>query len=518
MHQKLYFGSPIENHWNIIDILDENHRPTNLIAVRSEIKNRQASTCLEKLIHLRRKKIIGLSSYQEFPQKISNPHDQPIYNNQRFIEKYSNQIVLWCHCFRDPKHYLPNNMPRILYSESDQYRHCLHLNSQVGKIPKKYDFFVSMPQGEWNTYIRGFSIAQQWLNHMADVMGLKILVCGTNRRKDFSENIDVIDFQKWCDFIDCMNQCRYLFCSSIYDASPRIIVEAMSLNMPVLLNKNILGGWKYIQEDTGMFFEATDPIEETIQKFMQKEFNPLEFTKRNFNIIENSEMLANQVNKVLNYRIENFIDGIIYINLDHRTDRDIDIRRELKKMDIPNSLVHRVSAVFNDDCGHLGCAKSHVNALELAKEKGWKKFLILEDDFSFKVTKPQFLYTLDSFYEKNDDWGVFMLAACHLKIKDEEKSWFPKVTKATTTSGYLVESNFLDKLLLNFKEAVELLEKDVEEFLEQHPGEKKMTTPFAIDIHWHQLQKQGYFYTSDPMIGGQSKSYSSIMKKKINLE
>jgi hypothetical protein len=138
MYQKLYFGQALENHWNIIDILDENHRSTNLIAVRSEIRDRQTEACLQKLIHLRRKKIIGLSSYQEFPQKISNPHDGSIYNNQRFIEKYSDHIVLWCHCFRDPENYIPNNIPRILYSETDQYRHCLHLNaSELQAEPAK---------------------------------------------------------------------------------------------------------------------------------------------------------------------------------------------------------------------------------------------------------------------------------------------------------------------------------------------------------------------------------------------
>jgi glycosyltransferase involved in cell wall biosynthesis len=300
MYQRLYFGPPIENNWNIIEILDESLKSTNLIAVRADCRDEKAFDCLQKLIS-QGKKIIGLSSYQEFPGKISNIHDGYIYKNQRFITKFLNYIVLWCHCFKNPNPYIPLQIPKILYSETDQYRHVLHLNSLAHSVPKKYDFFVSMPEGEWNNYIRGFKICQKWVNYMAENMNLKILVCGTNRRKDFSPKIEVIDFQIWSNFINYMNQCKFLFCTSIYDASPRIIVEALSLDIPVLLNKNILGGWKYITETTGMFFDPKDCIEKTITEFINKKgYQPLLYTKTNLNVDKNSELLAKEINSKLN--------------------------------------------------------------------------------------------------------------------------------------------------------------------------------------------------------------------------
>jgi len=46
---------------------------------------------------------------------------------------------------------------------------------------------VSIQEGRWNSWIRGLDIAKQWLNYMAERMNLKILICGNNRRSDFSK-------------------------------------------------------------------------------------------------------------------------------------------------------------------------------------------------------------------------------------------------------------------------------------------------------------------------------------------
>ena len=507
MYTHLYFGGCIDNHWEIIEILDENNQPTNYIAVRSEIKNEAMERCLKKLL-ASGKKIIGLSSYQEFPKKISNPHE-PNYGVQ-FIKKYASQVVLWCHCFRQPEYYIPKSIPYFLYSESDQYAHTFSLNQKVGTKPKLYDFFASMPDGEWNSYIRGLSIAQKWLNYMAEHLNLKILVCGTGRRRYFSSKITVIDFEKWCDFTKVMNSCKYLYCSSIYDASPRIIVEALSLNMPVLLNKNILGGWKYINESTGMFFDPNASIENTIKSFLSQapQYSPMEYSKIHFNKQTNAALLAQKVNELSTP----IVDGIIYINLEDRTDRKSQILQELAKMKFSCTEIHRIKAVQDHQCGHLGCAKSHVAALQYAKEKGWNRVLILEDDFVFQVNRQKLDETLVNFYNNCQRWGVFMLTSYHLTTKPFYEN-IKQVTYGSTAAGYIVQKSFIDILLENFKEAIVLLERDVKQYVEKFPGKKKMTTPYAIDVTWNQLQKAGYFYISQPMMGKQSGSPSSIMKE-----
>jgi len=412
----------------------------------------------------------------------------------------------------------------------------------VGTVEKKYDFFVSIQDGAWNDHIRGIHIAKKWLAVMADQMGLKILVCGNNRRKDFpSPNIEVIDFQKWSDFVQCMNSARALFCTSIYDASPRIIVESLSLNMPVLLNKNILGGWKYIGEDTGHLFDPDlddSLIPQCVGSFLKAQqedrFHPLEYSRATFDDVHaNAKFLADHVRALTSLRYEDVVDGFIFINLEERKDRRKILENELRRMEVPMDMIFRLVATKEERCGHLGCAKSHLEALALAREKGWKRFIILEDDFRFSVTKQQFLYTLDRFYKFRAGQSqnqiqecVFMLAHYYL-IEDSFASQQPqlptlirRVVQGTTTAGYLVcdenptsDSSMIQKLLDVFNEAKESMTIELSQFLSKYPHAKMMETQNAIDQRWLPLQKKGYFYTSDPVIGKQDfSSPSSIMK------
>jgi len=524
-YQKLFFGNSIQKHWNLVEVVDEFGKPTEFIAVRGEIRSRLGEQCLLKQIRIYKKKLIGLCSYQEFPQQFCNPHDTSRYTPQRFIERFGNDVVLWCHCFRDPWNYFPMNVPALLYSETDQYPHSRYLHGLVGTVEKKYDFFVSIQDGAWNDHIRGIRVAEKWLGVMADQMGLKILVCGNHRRQNFpSPNIDVIDFQKWSDFVQCMNSARALFCSSIYDASPRIIVESLSLDMPVLLNKNILGGWKYIGEDTGRLFDPEmDPvqIQEFVGSFLAQKFSPLEYSRATFDDIHaNAEFLAHHIRTLTSLRYEDFVDGFLFINLEERMDRRQSMQNEFKRMGIPATMIHRIPAIREERCGHLGCAKSHVEALSVARQKGWKRFVILEDDFRFRVNQQQFLYTLSRFYQNTpcqEEGGVFLLAHYYLK---EESTPLPtlirQVIQATTTAGYLVcdgNAGKIQTLLDVFQGALVDMTEELRGFLEKYPHAKMMETQNAIDQRWLPLQReQGCFYTSDPVIGVQDfSSPSSIM-------
>ena len=95
------------------------------------------------------------------------------------------------------------------------------------------------------------------------------------------------------------------------------------------------------------------------------------------------------------------IDAVLVINLDHSTDRWQDFLTQTKSI-IPQELVYRVTAVpgekiigygqrpwfrggFRADtwARRGGCLLSHRKALELARDRGWKRVLILEDDVEF---------------------------------------------------------------------------------------------------------------------------------------
>jgi GR25 family glycosyltransferase involved in LPS biosynthesis len=97
-------------------------------------------------------------------------------------------------------------------------------------------------------------------------------------------------------------------------------------------------------------------------------------------------------------RFWELVDGVLVINLDHRTDRWEQAQRELAGW-VPPDKLHRLPAVLGRElpgylspqwfrtnsraatwAGRAGCLLSHRNALRLARERHWRWTLILEDD------------------------------------------------------------------------------------------------------------------------------------------
>ncbi|WP_288625916.1 glycosyltransferase family 2 protein [uncultured Citrobacter sp.] len=73
------------------------------------------------------------------------------------------------------------------------------------------------------------------------------------------------------------------------------------------------------------------------------------------------------------------IDQIIVINLDKRIDRLSQIQQELAQLNVPTDKITRLAACEETN-GLLGRRHSHLQALQMAQLKGWKNYLLLEDD------------------------------------------------------------------------------------------------------------------------------------------
>ena len=66
----------------------------------------------------------------------------------------------------------------------------------------------------------------------------------TIKRGDFSQN-DVAKF---------IRQSKFVVFLSTADASPRLMTEALVCGRPVIVNRHLYGGWKYLNEDNSMSF------------------------------------------------------------------------------------------------------------------------------------------------------------------------------------------------------------------------------------------------------------------------
>jgi glycosyl transferase family 25 len=89
------------------------------------------------------------------------------------------------------------------------------------------------------------------------------------------------------------------------------------------------------------------------------------------------------------------IDKIFYINLEKRKDRREEIEKELDTFGLN---YERFEAIETPGFGILGCGISHLSVLKLAKERKYKNILILEDDFTFIVSKEEFEKSLNLFF------------------------------------------------------------------------------------------------------------------------
>lgn len=198
----------------------------------------------------------------------------------------------------------------------------------------------------------------------------------------------------------------------------------------------------------------------------------------------------------------NQFDAVVYINLNHRRDRDKILLEELNQLGVLREKIHRIEAVHDYLNGHRGCAKSHIKALELAKERRWKNVLVLEDDVIFVKSKEEIEENNSIFFEKfKNDWDVFFLGASVLEYELTVYEGFKKIVSAQCAHAYVINAHYIDTLLTSFHEACVLMTE--EDFVYGFSSS-------ACDQHWKKLQRIDRWYMGR-LLGQQRKSYSDIL-------
>jgi|LakMenE18May11ns_1017448.scaffolds.fasta_scaffold9734649_2 GR25 family glycosyltransferase involved in LPS biosynthesis len=187
---------------------------------------------------------------------------------------------------------------------------------------------------------------------------------------------------------------------------------------------------------------------------------------------------------------DNFLDAVIYINLENRDDRKSLILKEIEKLDISNSKIHKISGVYTPKNGHKGCVQSHILALELAKLNKWQRVLILEDDAEL-VVEPSMAKEMINTCLNIPDWNIFMLGTFYKKIKgivDELGNGLnvERVAVSTTGTAYIVKYDYIDTLMNVFRTSNDHMSRDN---LSQKDAE-----PWALDQQWLKLQDADLWY------------------------
>ena len=206
------------------------------------------------------------------------------------------------------------------------------------------------------------------------------------------------------------------------------------------------------------------------------------------------------------------IDGIVYINLEKRDDRKRLILNELQKIETDMNRVNKVSGIYTPKNGHKGCVQSHIIALNIAKMNRWKYVMIFEDDMELSVSPDTFNDMVNSIldYMKRNEikWDVIMLAT-GFTTKDSlnDTDDFVKIKSATTSSGYIVNQVYYDKLIELFTYCNENMPRD------KWSGGKEWE-PYALDQQWRKLQEKDNWYGFTQDLIKQRNISSTIMDEK----
>ena len=233
------------------------------------------------------------------------------------------------------------------------------------------------------------------------------------------------------------------------------------------------------------------------------------------------------------------IEQIYIINLKHRTDRLEHILEELEKVEIDKNKIQIVEAIYEPELGALGCAKSHIIALEKFMSSNYKNCLILEDDFTF-IKEREYIDQKINYIMDNLNWDVILLAGYILKVKEDIKNNIAKVIDVQTTSGYIINKNFASSLLNNYNESVlelqnihnKVLENNFKYEVEIHKytyykcakfQKEILKIPklsisdfkddlhlYCLDMNWKKIQPNNNWYILYPPVGIQYSNYSDI--------
>lgn len=200
----------------------------------------------------------------------------------------------------------------------------------------------------------------------------------------------------------------------------------------------------------------------------------------------------------------NHFDGIVYINLDKRTDRKKEIEKELEKISIDPHKIFRISANDDELNGVRGCAYSHLQALELALQKRWKNILVLEDDCLFIEDQKKIDSYINSFFHHfNNDWDVFFLGTDIRHSQRTSHKDYVRVLFSVRAHSYAVNGHYIPKLRNHFISTYESMKEDLFFTNCLHK---------ALDRQWMDLQKIDHWLAGVKMIASQRASFIDIEK------
>jgi len=254
-------------------VVDSRQQETGWVVINGPIITHAEQ---EQFAELRRLnyRFMGMSSYLTFP----------LTDNADTLE-YETVCEAWCHCFREPDQFFKTDIPRALISYSDFTDfHRLSPQNVITNIrAERFDVVYAGATEDWKRVPKNWRLAGRCIPRMCAELGLRALVIGTPN-EDFAEapGVNFVSHLPWHDLLAHLVQSRFLFVPNVLDPSPKVLGEALCLDVPLVMHKEILGGWKYINAFTGVFFNGEEDVIAAVRACLNKSRNPRDWFRVNY--------------------------------------------------------------------------------------------------------------------------------------------------------------------------------------------------------------------------------------------
>lgn len=200
--------------------------------------------------------------------------------------------------------------------------------------------------------------------------------------------------------------------------------------------------------------------------------------------------------------ISDYFKNIYCVNLESRPDRWEQVQKEFNKFNITN--VNRFNAVDGSKIGNpnprllkgeVGILVTHINIIDMAKDKGFENILIMEDDVYFTDE----LFKLEEYMSAvPNDWDMLYFGANHVYGKLPLEMVNEKIAKLNFSVGLqcvAIKNTMFDKIL----NIIPNIEKQ-------------------IDAYYGDLHKECNAYCFNPNMALQREGFSDIQGRNVNYD
>jgi len=263
-------SAAVVSKWPFSRILDRRGNPTSFVALNGPVVTRADADLFATL--RKQFRFVGFTSYTDFPRP---------YLDQNIVD-WVDACEGWCHCFRNPAEFLPSGRVSQLISYSDFVD--LRPNFPID-VEKRYDVAFVCADNSWKRYTKNWQLAKRCVTILSLRHSMRVVLIGvpvSELEGIESGNITFVPELERVQLLNVLSACRCLLIASEMDASPRLLAETLSLDVPVVVNRRILGGWKYVNRHTGRFFDDEHSVAAAVNNSIQHCNNPHRWFAANF--------------------------------------------------------------------------------------------------------------------------------------------------------------------------------------------------------------------------------------------